>query len=193
MNVRTLIALGLVASLVIAAGGLLLRGGVPIASAQTSGGAVTGKVLWCAPLPYAYGEPGFAGGGTGTSGTVTPVPSVKPSPPAPDELMSPYAYPRMIPAGAVLVAVQNTALSARTDEAGRFTIENVPAGIYLTVAAGPVAQMNGAFALRPNVRVPAAGATIDVGALTLSQPCSYYGPVPYAAPATDAPTQVSPD
>ena len=78
----------------------------------------------------------------------------------------------MIPAGAVLVAVQNTALSARTDEAGRFAIENVPAGTYLTVAAGPVAQMNGAFALRPNMRVPSAGATIDVGSLTLSQPCS---------------------
>jgi len=193
MNIRKYIPLGLAVGVVLVGGSLLVREGVPRAAAQASGGTVTGQVLWCAPLPYGYAVPGFEDGGT--SGTVAPGTSVKPpvSEPGPDGLISPYLYPyhqRMIPAGAVLVAVQGTALSARTDEEGNFAIANVPAGTYLTVAAGPVAKMNGAFALRPNVLVPSAGASVDVGGLTLSQPCSYYGPVPYAAPPTEP---VTPD
>jgi hypothetical protein len=71
-----------------------------------------------------------------------------------------------LPAGAVLVAVQNTAVSARTDETGRFTLDGVPAGQYLTVAAGPVGDAVSATAARPNVFVNG-GQTLDVGTLSL--------------------------
>jgi hypothetical protein len=72
----------------------------------------------------------------------------------------------VVPAGAVLVAVQGTSLSTRTDEAGRFRLENVPSGTYYTVAAGPVANTSAAAAWRPNV-VTTAGQSADVGTLTL--------------------------
>src|SRR5437899_11169751 len=71
-----------------------------------------------------------------------------------------------LPAGAVLVAVQNTNVSARTDEAGRFTLSGVPAGQYMTVAAGPVADSLSAIAERPNVFVQG-GQTMDIGTLSL--------------------------
>src|SRR6202011_1488414 len=71
-----------------------------------------------------------------------------------------------LPAGAVLVAVQNTGVNARTDEAGRFTLSGVPAGQYMTVAAGPVADSVSATALRPNVFV-SGGQSVDVGTLAL--------------------------
>ena len=74
--------------------------------------------------------------------------------------------PNGLPAGAVLVAVQNTSISARTDESGRFTLSGVPAGQYLSVAAGPVANQGVAIAERPNVFVDG-GATADVGTLAL--------------------------
>ena len=97
----------------------------------------------------------------------------------------------MIPAGAVLVAVQGTSLSARTGEDGKFRIDGVPVGQFLTVASGPVAQMNGAVAMRPNVQVKSAGTPVDIGLLTLSQPCGYYGPVPYAVPQADVPASTN--
>jgi hypothetical protein len=71
-----------------------------------------------------------------------------------------------LPAGAVLVAVQNTSVSARTDEAGRFTLTGVPAGQYMTVAAGPVADSLSATADRPNVFVQG-GQAVDIGTLSL--------------------------
>lgn len=101
----------------------------------------------------------------------------------------PVPIPRLIPAGAVLVALQGTSLSARTGEDGRFVIEGVPAGQYLTLAVGPVAKMNGAVAMRPNVFL-IDGQKSDVGQISLSQPCNYYGAVPYAVPASSA---VAPD
>jgi hypothetical protein len=74
-----------------------------------------------------------------------------------------------LPAGAVLVAVQNTAVSARTDEAGHFTLSGVPAGQYFTVAAGPVANAFSAIAERPNVFVNG-GQSLDIGTLALGGP-----------------------
>jgi hypothetical protein len=71
-----------------------------------------------------------------------------------------------LPAGAVLVAVQATSISARTDESGRFTLSDVPAGQYMTVAAGPVADAISAVAERPNVFVNG-GQSVDVGTLNL--------------------------
>jgi hypothetical protein len=79
----------------------------------------------------------------------------------------PIPQPRSIPAGAVLVAVQNSSLGTRTDEAGRFTLSGVPTGQYLTVAAGPVANSLVATAQRPNVFVQDSGQSVDVGTLTL--------------------------
>jgi hypothetical protein len=79
----------------------------------------------------------------------------------------PIPQPRSIPAGAVLVAVQNSPLGTRTDEAGRFTLSGVPTGQYLTVAAGPVANSLVATAQRPNVFVQDSGQSVDVGTLTL--------------------------
>jgi hypothetical protein len=77
-----------------------------------------------------------------------------------------------LPAGAVLVAVQNTSISARTDEAGRFSLANVPAGMYMTVAAGPVASSTSATADRPNVFVND-GETVDIGTLALGGSSPY--------------------
>jgi hypothetical protein len=77
-----------------------------------------------------------------------------------------------LPAGAVLVAVQNTSISARTDEAGRFSLSNVPAGMYMTVAAGPVANSTSATAERPNVFVNGAE-TVDIGTLALGGSTPY--------------------
>jgi hypothetical protein len=102
-----------------------------------------------------------------------------------------------LPAGAVLVAVQNTSISARTDEAGHFTLSGVPAGQYLTVAAGPVANEVSASAARPNVFVDG-GQTVDVGTLNLGGggpgplgfPCRSIpgaGPVPGAVTGGETP------
>jgi hypothetical protein len=94
-------------------------------------------------------------------------------------------FPRFIPAGAVLVAVQGTGLSARTDENGRFRIDNVPSGQYWTIAAGPV---RGATVAQPNVVVADAGQTVDMGRLTLGTFCGG-GPVPYAVPGAEGAPQ----
>lgn len=160
-------------------------------ASAASGGTITGQVVWCSQVPYPmYGT--AEGAATPPSPSMAPMvdpampvmpsgetkpaiaPSIYPARPIP--------YPRLIPAGAVLVAVQGTSLSARTGEDGRFVIEGVPSGQYLTVAVGPVAKMNGAVASRPNVFLTE-GQKSDVGQFSLSQPCNYYGPAPYAVPA----------
>jgi hypothetical protein len=91
----------------------------------------------------------------------------------------------------VLVAVQGTGLSARTDEDGRFRIEGVPTGLYWTVAAGPVRGTTTAVAVRPNVFVRDAGQTVDLGLMPLGQTWSYgvmpYGVAPGAAEASPEP------
>jgi hypothetical protein len=104
-----------------------------------------------------------------------------------------------LPAGAVLVAVQNTAISARTDEAGKFTLSGVPAGQYMTVAAGPVADSVSATAERPNVFVNG-GQSLDIGTLSLGGgytpypiACRFpFGSTGAAAPADAAPTDAPP-
>ena len=121
----------------------------------------------------------------GTSGVI-PAPGIPIRP-------IPWPYPRLIPAGAVLVAIQGTNLSARTDDQGRFSIENVPVGQYLTVAAGPVQSVTAAVSIRPNVFLQNGGQTVDLGRLYLGQVYSYYGPVPYgAAPGAAAPDAATP-
>src|SRR5919201_842047 len=79
------------------------------ATAQSASGTVTGRVLWGAciraiPLPMT------------PEGQVQPgAPEVMP--PGPPSRPNPGPV-NGLPAGAVLVAVQNTAVSTRTDEAG---------------------------------------------------------------------------
>ena len=125
--------------------------------AQPATGTVTGRVMWGAcirgvPLPATPDQQGQ-----------------QPQPAAPDvqgQPVRPVPGPFGLPAGAVLVAAQNTSVSARTDETGRFTLSGLPAGQYLTIAAGPVASSNAAVAERPNVLV-SGGETMDIGTLSL--------------------------
>src|SRR5579859_8041057 len=134
-------ALGALAAL---AGLLLVAHG---AAAQSASGTVTGRVLWGScirgiPLPMTpdgQAQPG-------AMMPSTPDAQAIPGRPVPVPVNG-------LPAGAVLVAVQNTGVNARTDEAGRFTLSGVPAGQYMTVAAGPVADSVSATAARPNVFV----------------------------------------
>jgi hypothetical protein len=158
------------------------------AAAQGAAGTITGRVLWgpCLrglPLPM---TPNAQGGEVEPNG-----PGIVDQPPLPGR---PGPGPiNGLPAGAVLVAVQNTSLSARTDETGRFTLSGVPAGQYLTVAAGPVADSNTAIAERPNVFVNG-GQSTDVGILSLGGPssvgiaCRFFPSGPDAAPGTVAPS-----
>jgi hypothetical protein len=127
------------------------------ATAQSATGTVTGRVVW----------------GTCVRGIPLPIsPEGQPQRPQivpPDVQVAPdsQATPgNGLPAGAVLVAVQNTSVNARTDEGGRFTLSGVPAGQYLTVAAGPVANASSAVAGRPNVFV-SGGQSVDIGSLSL--------------------------
>ena len=146
-------------------GSLALALTVQGATAQSATGTVTGRVLWgscvrAIPLPMAPDaqvQPGAVEGMPGVQ--VQPGPGIRPFPPQPQPVTG-------LPAGAVLVAVQNTAVSARTDEAGRFSLTGVPAGQYMTVAAGPVANSLSATAARPNVFV-AGGQSLDIGTLAL--------------------------
>jgi hypothetical protein len=135
------------------------------AMAQSATGTVTGRVLWgscirAIPLP------------------MTPDAQTQPAPPEmlpPGPASRPLPQPvNGLPAGAVLVAVQNTNVSARTDEAGRFTLSGVPAGQYLTVAAGPVADSLSATAERPNVFL-SGGQSMDIGTLALGGPLAVGG------------------
>jgi hypothetical protein len=144
------------------------------ATAQSATGSVTGRVLWgtcirAIPLPMT------------PNGETQPGVAVQPGMPdaaggqAIPESQRPVPAPiNGLPAGAVLVAVQSTGVSARTDEAGRFSLSGVPAGQYLTVAAGPVADSASAIAERPNVFVNG-GQSVDIGTLSLGGG----GPVPY--------------
>jgi len=128
------------------------------ATAQSANGTVAGRVVWgpCIrgiPLPMA---PDAQQGAPASPDSQMPQPMPVPQP----------APINGLPAGAVLVAVQNTSISARTDEAGRFSLSGVPAGQYMTVAAGPVANATSATAERPNVFVNG-GQTVDLGTLSL--------------------------
>lgn len=187
-NLRSRVLIAAVAASAIAAGIGAYRSASHASAA--SGGTITGQIVWCAPVPYFLGAPGTAEADAAnlppTSSTVDP--ALKPAVP-PSIMPRPVPIPRLIPAGAVLVALQGTSLGTRTGEDGRFVIEGVPAGQYLTLAVGPVAKMNGAVAQRPNVFV-SDGQKSDVGQISLSQPCSYYGPIPYAVPANGT---VTPD
>lgn len=160
-------------------------------SAQSGAGAVTGRVVWCVSLGYPFplspdGSTGAPSAEAGAPSTVAPPPEV-PAPGIAGDTTSrpspirPPAGP--LPAGAVLVAAQGSQSSARTDENGRFRLEGVPAGAYLTIAAGPVAAGGGAFALRPNTSV-SAGQALDIGTLTLTAPngggCQAVRVPPYA-------------
>ncbi len=186
------------------------------ASAAPTTGSITGQVVWNAPIPVPYGAapgavaPDQSGQATpdGTSGTGSgeAAPGTETTPSAPSDT-APQAVPvppsgrggipipvpirppqpRLIPAGAVLVAIQGTSLNARTDAQGRFRIDGVPTGQYLTIAAGPVDGVTTAYALRPNVVLPDSGGTVDLGRLSLGMQYQYYGPVPYGgATAPDA-------
>src|SRR5437588_7589716 len=134
------------------------------ATAQSATGSVSGRVLWgscirAIPLPMTpdgQAQPGAVQPGAPTTPDAQGIPGQRPIPVPVNGL----------PAGAVLVAVQNTNVSARTDEAGRFTLSGVPAGQYLSVAAGPVADSNVAVAERPNILVNG-GQTADIGTLAL--------------------------
>jgi hypothetical protein len=125
------------------------------ATAQSASGTVTGRVLWSGCL-RAIPLPASPDAQAQTPEGAQPGPGLRPIPGPTNGL----------PAGAVLVAVQNTGVSARTDEGGRFKLEGVPAGQYMTVAAGPVAESLVATAERPNVFVNG-GQSMDIGTLSL--------------------------
>lgn len=187
-------ALGALAAL---AGLLLVAHG---ATAQSATGTVTGRVVWGScirgiPLP-------MTPGGQGQPDVMQPGTPITPNEQAIPNGQSPVSV-NGLPAGAVLVAVQNTPINARTDEAGRFTLSGVPAGQYMTVAAGPVADAVSATAERPNVFVNG-GQSVDTGTLSLGG-----GPMPFgiacrlppgsgattpsdAAPPAEAPTPANP-
>jgi hypothetical protein len=170
-----LVALGVVLPL----GLWALSASAPLgAAAQPASGTITGHVRWsvCARVP-------LPGGPVNGSGSVTEPQATQPTPDdqsipdmqatpgaqaAPPGMPQPIPVPfvRSVPAGNVLVAVQNTALSARTDDAGAFSLSGVPAGQYLTVAAGPAANTPTAVAERPNVFV-SGGQSVDIGMLLL--------------------------
>jgi hypothetical protein len=173
-----------------ALGGLALLASLALAAHVAAApsaavGTVTGRVMWgsCVrgvPLPLTpdgQSQPGVAPGGAVESqpAEVQPMPApgqgqVEPTKPFPGR---PLPVPITgLPAGAVLVAVQNTSISARTDETGRFSLSNVPAGVYLTVAAGPVASSTSATAERPNVFINGSE-TVDVGTLALGGSSPY--------------------
>jgi hypothetical protein len=143
------------------------------ATAQSATGTVSGRVLWgscirAIPLPMTpdgQAVPGAVQPGSPTTPDAQGIPGGQRPIPAPIN---------GLPAGAVLVAVQNTGVSARTDEAGRFTLSGVPAGQYMTVAAGPVADSVSATAERPNVFV-SGGQSVDIGTLSLGGG----GPTPF--------------
>ena len=144
--------------------GLLLVVHSATAAAQSGTGTVSGRVLWgscirAIPLPMTpdgQAQPSAVQPGSPTTPDAQGIPGQRPIPVPINGL----------PAGAVLVAVQNTNVSARTDEAGRFTLSGVPAGQYMTVAAGPVADSLSATAERPNVFVQG-GQSVDIGTLSL--------------------------
>jgi len=201
MKLNAFVSVSLLAAILLASGAIVLSRSPSLATAAQSTGSITGQVVWNAPLPVPYGAtpqeaPGVAApdvvspGGPDAAPDATPdgasgslPPSVFPISPG----VRPY--PRLIPAGAVLVAVQGTDLSTRTDDQGMFRIDNVPTGQYLMVAAGPVQNVSTAVAVRPNVFVKDASGTVNLGRLYLGQ--TYYGGgVPYAA-APDAGAGVS--
>jgi len=124
------------------------------ATAQSASGSVTGRVVW-GPCIRGIPLPMMPDGQAPAPGEDLTQP--QPARPIPET---------GLPAGAVLVAVQNTSISARTDEAGHFTLSGVPAGQYMTVAAGPVANSVVATAARPNVFVNG-GESVDLGTLNL--------------------------
>jgi hypothetical protein len=133
------------------------------ASAQSATGTVTGRVLWGAciraiPLPMTPDSGQAQPDGQAQQPSIIPQPG-QPVRPNPGPITG-------LPAGAVLVAVQNTGVNTRTDESGKFTLSGVPAGQYLTVGAGPVADAMAATAMRPNVFVNG-GESADIGTLAL--------------------------
>jgi hypothetical protein len=158
-------------TIVLVAMGILFAHG---AAAQSATGTITGRVLW------------------GPCIRAIPLPA---APASPDAQAQPAPQPATagLPAGAALVAVQSTGVSARTDEVGNFTLSGVPAGQYLTIAAGPVANAASAVAERPNVFVNG-GQTMDIGTLSLGGgspaplgiPCRVLPPVVGAPGAADS-------
>jgi hypothetical protein len=170
----------LAAVLALTAGGLLTT-----ANAQPATGTITGRVVWSACL---RGIPLPATPNAAQPGEAMPDAQV-----APGGRPFPIPQPRSIPAGAALVAVQNSPLGTRTDEAGRFTLSGVPAGQYLTVAAGPVAESLAATAQRPNVFLKDGGQSMDIGTLTLGASNNSVGCIGIAVNSNDTlPAEAAP-
>jgi hypothetical protein len=99
--------------------------------------------------------------------------------------------PITLPAQDVQLMIQGTAVSARTDANGAFTLAGVPAAQAVTVLAqvppGPAMVLN-----NPNLSLQP-GQTLDLGTLALSG-CANAAPafVLPPAPAPDTPTPPSP-
>jgi hypothetical protein len=189
----------------------------PRAGAQGGTGTVTGQVVWgtCLPGPLSA-VPGAAGVGMNGATPATPAGALTPDAASTTSDAAsaaggaaqpatgngqPVPAPglgRRLPAGAVLVALQGSSVSTRTDESGRFSLDNVPTDTYWLLAAGPVSGVAGASSMRPNVMVQS-GQTLDLGMLVLGAPtgagCRYpLVPQPVAPDASGggAPTTPSP-
>jgi hypothetical protein len=102
---------------------LLVVGAPGAVDAQGGTGSVTGRLLWGSRVRIA---PPAGGGGVAPDVVeVQPVPA-QPDTPALNVIRRTPI--RALPVGAVLVAVHNTGVNARSDEAGRYSLTGVPAG-----------------------------------------------------------------
>ena len=192
MRMPVFISTAILAAAVVAAGAFALAQHPVSATAASGTGTITGRVVWNSPLVVPYGATTPGAPGIAVPDQAVPEEDPESAPEALPDMapnagggiarpgipIRPIPRPRLIPAGAVLVAVQGTDLSARTDDQGRFRIDNVPAGQYLTVAAGPAAGVSAAIAIRPNAYVQE-GRTVSLGTMYLGQSYSYGYPVPY--------------
>ena len=161
------------------------------ASGQVSGptGSIAGQVTWCAARPVALELerggplPMMPSLAPDVQFDVSPEPSSSSDGATTGQDRVPTQLPaQLAPAGDILVAIQGTSLSARTDDSGRFRIDNVPVGLYFTLAAGPVRGAPAALAMQPNVIVETPGAVADAGIVSLAANCGG-SPVPLGRPA----------
>jgi hypothetical protein len=196
---------------------VVLTMAAPRAGAQGGMGTVTGQVVWgsCLPGPLSAvpGANGASPASPSDAGqTMAPTPDAGSAASDAASTASGAAQPaagngqvvpapglgRRLPAGAVLVALEGSSVSTRTDESGHFSLDNVPTDTYWLLAAGPVSGVAGASSMRPNVIVQS-GQTLDLGILVLGAPtgagCRYplapqgVAPDPSggAAPTTSSP------
>jgi hypothetical protein len=147
-----------------------------VANAQSAGtGTVTGHIIWCRALA---GPVVSAGDGDDSPDLADVTPGLRKgiTPPPPIR----------VAAQDIVLTVQGTPISARTDAAGSFTLTGVPAAQPLTlvaqVASGPSLVVSG-----PDVTLNA-GQTLDLGTIGVPD-CTGNSDAFTLQPATDPSAQ----